>query len=66
MKYYWRKISRNFGIVTKSKNEVRPEKLEFDEVYKRHFTKFVQGDFSGLSEGFLRERFRNASDRVGH
>ncbi len=29
----------------KIKGTVRPEKLEFDEGYKKHFTKFVQGRF---------------------
>ncbi len=33
------------GIRQKIKGTVRPEKLEFDEGYKKHFTKFAQGRF---------------------
>ncbi len=48
--------AQNFGIVTKLK-ERYVLKLEFDEGYKKHFTKFVQ-EFDELEvEGFLRERF---------
>ncbi len=45
--------------MTKSKEQYDPEKVEFDERYKKHFTKFVQGRFlMNLEvEGFLRERF---------
>ncbi len=30
------------------KGTVRPEKLEFDEGYKKHFTKVCTGDFDEL------------------
>ncbi len=43
--------------MTKSKETVRPEKLEFD-VVTRSIYKVHRGDFDELEvEGFLRERF---------
>ncbi len=54
--YYWRRF-RTLVSWQNQSGTVRPEKWNL-MCYKKHFTKFVQGDFDELEvEGFLRERF---------